>query len=65
MSVTQQSMTAAIEAYRILPKGERTAWSREYQRKCLQNDELVDYALCRSDLFLPSRAERVISAEPP
>jgi len=40
-------------------------WSREYQRKCLQNDEVIDYALCRSDLFRPSRAERVISAEPP
>jgi hypothetical protein len=35
-------------------------------RKYLQIEELIEYALDRSDLFIPSRAERVICfAEPP
>jgi hypothetical protein len=37
------------------------------ERKCLQNDEVIEYALDRSDLFCPSRAPaRVLgNAEPP
>jgi hypothetical protein len=33
----------------------------EPERKCLQIDELIEYALQHSDLFYPSRAERVVS----
>ena len=43
-----------------IPAGARRV-PRRTERKYLQIDELIEYALQHSDLFYPSRAERVMS----
>jgi len=61
------SRERSIENWAIRERGrvarEKVGWR---VRKHLQNDEVIDYALDHSDLFDPSRAERVMFfAEPP